>query len=460
MPNCRISFRNFDPRHKAELIHSHNNHHHWIVYCKSCSQLFDSPAALTAHSDRHHPSYFNSAAHSDTDFHFEKQDHVSYCHRCLYRQDYAYQCRCELAGEINERLRESRKKKSRYDEYFDVGDFYERLRESRKKKSRYHEYFDAGDFYSRDKYCDEGDFYSSKEYRDEAEFYSRYFEEPLKKDSDSTNFQSSANADPSDSYNGSWTDDYARSESCFDPEEDDYNSKWFYPDQWDDEESTSSHQHHTDSKPKPKAKEPPPPPPPSPAKAPAQDYYTLISVLPTATQAEIRKAIKKARIAHHPDRFMTQNLSPEALAEVVERAKCVGQACDVLEDPAARSMYDAELASESRTSKASSASSNPSSYDYNSRPEPSSYYYHSRPEPSSYYYNSGPEPDFASYSNNWHGRAYGANAHKPRSSAEKGKAKEGYQERSKPSAAQSKGKKPGNARGRKAPRWAEDMDDY
>lgn len=85
---------------------------------------------------------------------------------------------------------------------------------------------------------------------------------------------------------------------------------------------------------------------PPPAAKPSMDYYTLIGISYTATHDEVVRAGRKARVANHPDRFIGKNISPQEVDEIVERSKCVGQACDVLEDPPKRRRYDAKLRKE------------------------------------------------------------------------------------------------------------------
>ena len=97
---------------------------------------------------------------------------------------------------------------------------------------------------------------------------------------------------------------------------------------------------------KPGRREEKPSPPRTAAKPPTVDYYALIGIPITATHDEILKATKKARIANHPDRFIGKNLPPQELAQVTERSKCIGQACDILESPRDRAIYDAKLKKE------------------------------------------------------------------------------------------------------------------
>ena len=102
---------------------------------------------------------------------------------------------------------------------------------------------------------------------------------------------------------------------------------------------------------KPGRRESKPPPPPAAAKTPIVNYYALIGIPTTASHTEIIKATKKARIANHPDRFIGKNLPPHELARVTELSKCIGQACDVLENPTERALYDAKLKKEMPSKK-------------------------------------------------------------------------------------------------------------
>ena len=73
------------------------------------------------------------------------------------------------------------------------------------------------------------------------------------------------------------------------------------------------------------------------------NFYALVGAPYRASQAEILRAVKRARIANHPDRVVGQNLPLKDMEKVVERAKCVGQACDMLEDPRQRMIYDEKM---------------------------------------------------------------------------------------------------------------------
>lgn len=64
-----------------------------------------------------------------------------------------------------------------------------------------------------------------------------------------------------------------------------------------------------------------------------QDYYAVLGVPRTASQADIKKAFRKAARAHHPD----QNKGD---AEAERRFKAVNEANAVLSDPDKRKLYD------------------------------------------------------------------------------------------------------------------------
>jgi len=66
---------------------------------------------------------------------------------------------------------------------------------------------------------------------------------------------------------------------------------------------------------------------------PKRDYYEVLGVTKTASEAEIKKAFKRLAMKHHPDRNPD---TPEAL----ERFKEAKEAYDVLSEPQKRAAYD------------------------------------------------------------------------------------------------------------------------
>lgn len=69
-------------------------------------------------------------------------------------------------------------------------------------------------------------------------------------------------------------------------------------------------------------------------------YYTLLNVSPTASQEDVLRAARNARIKVHPDRLYRPGLSQHSWAQIVEKAKEVGCAADVLCDVCERQKYD------------------------------------------------------------------------------------------------------------------------
>ena len=67
-----------------------------------------------------------------------------------------------------------------------------------------------------------------------------------------------------------------------------------------------------------------------------KDYYAILGVLPSATEAEIKKAFRKLAVRYHPDK----NSSFEAKPRFHE----INEAYDVLGDTEKRALYDARRA--------------------------------------------------------------------------------------------------------------------
>lgn len=70
-------------------------------------------------------------------------------------------------------------------------------------------------------------------------------------------------------------------------------------------------------------------------------HYETLSVAPTATLEQIKKARRDAAHLYHPDRLQQMPESVRALAEA--QFKRINAAYDVLSDPAQRRAYDASL---------------------------------------------------------------------------------------------------------------------
>src|SRR5215472_13139343 len=64
-----------------------------------------------------------------------------------------------------------------------------------------------------------------------------------------------------------------------------------------------------------------------------RDYYKVLDVPKTATEAEIKKAYRRLAMKYHPDR------NPDD-KEAEERFKEAKEACEVLTDPQKRAAYD------------------------------------------------------------------------------------------------------------------------
>ena len=93
------------------------------------------------------------------------------------------------------------------------------------------------------------------------------------------------------------------------------------------------------------------------------NYYTLLELLPTATEAEIKKAWHEQIQVWHPDRF---NHSPALHRKAEARTQLINQAYQTLSDPIARTGYDAKT--QPSTPHRPAARPSPAS-----RPSPESY---------------------------------------------------------------------------------------
>ncbi|MCJ1469166.1 hypothetical protein MMC07_007799 [Pseudocyphellaria aurata] len=72
-------------------------------------------------------------------------------------------------------------------------------------------------------------------------------------------------------------------------------------------------------------------------------YYSLLNISPTASHEDVVRAARQARIDTHPDRLCRPELSDHSRAQIVEQAKEVGRAADVLCDVRKRRDYDEDV---------------------------------------------------------------------------------------------------------------------
>ena len=88
------------------------------------------------------------------------------------------------------------------------------------------------------------------------------------------------------------------------------------------------------------------------------NYYTLLELLPTATEPEIKKAWHEQLQVWHPDRFTH---APALHQKAEARTKLLNQAYQTLSDPATRARYDATVKppAHSTTPAAHAAASSP-----------------------------------------------------------------------------------------------------
>ena len=350
VPSCGISFHELTPHMRDELVHGHNIQCHWLVYCHPCRRLFDSPADVTSHKDRRHPvchlcrQRFRSAEEKED--HFRKIHPVVYCSKCNYRPADGVNCVCSVAEGINDILRESGKTQSCF-QYCKEAGYFEADRDEKPSGYKYRDegnYFRTGDDHSSSSNKGSSTRNSNWEYRDSSSKSKTKDGRSHHGNSHSSKYTHSGRGGNDSDDSSSDDDRHHRSSSS--------RSK---------PKADGRDRHHSSSKSHSKSEERRPPPA---AEPPAPDYYTLIGIASTTSEADLLKAVKKARIANHPDRFMNKNLSPKELEKVVERAKCIGQACDVLEDPKARRVYDAKLQSDKLNSRKSRYATPPPPSDF------------------------------------------------------------------------------------------------
>lgn len=91
------------------------------------------------------------------------------------------------------------------------------------------------------------------------------------------------------------------------------------------------------------------------------NYYTLLELLPTATEADIKKAWHEQIQVWHPDRFTH---APALHRKAEARTQLINQAYQTLSDPIARTRYDATV----QPSSSPQPSPRPSPQSYTSTP--------------------------------------------------------------------------------------------
>ena len=92
---------------------------------------------------------------------------------------------------------------------------------------------------------------------------------------------------------------------------------------------------------------------------PTTNYYTLLELLPTATEAEIKKAWHEQIQVWHPDRFTH---APTLHRKAEARTTLLNQAYQTLSDPIARTRYDATIHPSSAPAAGAHPSPSPSEY--------------------------------------------------------------------------------------------------
>lgn len=101
------------------------------------------------------------------------------------------------------------------------------------------------------------------------------------------------------------------------------------------------------------------------ANEPTNDYYLLLELSPTSTEAEIKKAWREQLQVWHPDRFTH---APALHQKAEAKTKLINQAYEILSDPTARARYDAAVKPGPTANTASSSRSSPSPSSYASPP--------------------------------------------------------------------------------------------
>jgi len=81
------------------------------------------------------------------------------------------------------------------------------------------------------------------------------------------------------------------------------------------------------------------------------DYYAVLGVPRSSTEAELRRAYREQALRHHPDK------NPDAVAEATEKFKLIGEAYHVLRHASSRAEYDRGWRSSAQDGRNGSGSS-------------------------------------------------------------------------------------------------------
>ncbi|KAL9014229.1 MAG: hypothetical protein Q9173_001112 [Seirophora scorigena] len=79
------------------------------------------------------------------------------------------------------------------------------------------------------------------------------------------------------------------------------------------------------------------------AKTAPLDHYVILGISPDATAKDVEVAGKRMRIQTHPDRLLKPGMAESEKEKIKARSARVGQAHQLLKDPAQRHCYDAEI---------------------------------------------------------------------------------------------------------------------
>ena len=76
------------------------------------------------------------------------------------------------------------------------------------------------------------------------------------------------------------------------------------------------------------------------AKEKLPDHYDILEISRLATEGEIKSAVKRRRVEVHPDRLKKAGMSDVECTKIDALAAQVGEAADILSNPAQKEKYD------------------------------------------------------------------------------------------------------------------------